>query len=88
MPDRTQAIPPSARRRSTAAPARTADTRKRTSRRRWANFIAGLAILAAGVLVAIAILQASGSGSDNTVSEGNVHDQAQALEAYIRDHSQ
>jgi K+-transporting ATPase c subunit len=39
------------------------------------------------VLVAIAILQASGSGSDNNVSEGNVHDQAQALESYIRDNS-
>jgi serine/threonine-protein kinase len=87
MPDRTQAIPP-ARRRSTATSARPAATRKKASRRRWANFVAGLAILAAGVLVAIAILQASGSGSDNTIHEGNVHDQAQSLEAYIRDHSQ
>jgi serine/threonine-protein kinase len=83
MPDRTQSIPP-ARRRATA----TATPRKRASRRRWANFVAGLAILAAGVLVAIAILQASGSGSDNTIHESNVHDQAQSLEAYIRDHSQ
>jgi hypothetical protein len=49
--------------------------------------VAGLAVLAAGVLVAIAILQASGSGSDNTIDEGNVHDQAQALESYIRDNS-
>jgi ferric-dicitrate binding protein FerR (iron transport regulator) len=86
MPDRTQAIPPA--RRSTAASARPASARKKASRRRWANFVAGLAILAAGVLVAIAILQASGSGSDNTIHESNVHDQAQSLEAYIRDHSQ
>jgi eukaryotic-like serine/threonine-protein kinase len=81
LPDRTQSIPPARRRQTTAAPARNA------SRRRWGNFVAGLAVLAAGVLVAIAILQASGSGSDNNVSEGNVHDQAQALESYIRDNS-
>jgi ferric-dicitrate binding protein FerR (iron transport regulator) len=81
LPDRTQSIPPARRRQTTAAPARKA------SRRRWGNFVAGLAVLAAGVLVAIAILQASGSGSDNNVSEGNVHDQAQALESYIRDNS-
>jgi eukaryotic-like serine/threonine-protein kinase len=83
MPDRTQAIPPARRRQTTAAPA----ARRKQSRRRWANFVAGLAVLAAGVLVAIAILQASGSGSDNTIDEGNVHDQAQALESYIRDNS-
>ena len=82
MPDRTQAIPPARRRQTTAAP-----PARKASRRRWANFVAGLAVLAAGVLVAIAILQASGSGSDNNISEGNVHDQAQALEAYIRDNS-
>jgi serine/threonine-protein kinase len=82
LPDRTQSIPPARRRQATAAaPAR------KGSRRRWGNFVAGLAVLAAGVLVAIAILQASGSGSDNNVSEGNVHDQAQALESYIRDNS-
>jgi serine/threonine-protein kinase len=85
MPDRTQSIPPTARRRSAPAPART--QRDRASRRRWGNFLAGLAILAAGALVALAILQASGSGSDNTINEGNVHNQAQSLESYIRDHS-
>ena len=82
LPDRTQSIPPARRRQTTAAP-----PARRSSRRRWGNFVAGLAVLAAGVLVAIAILQASGSGSDNNVSEGNVHDQAQALESYIRDNS-
>ena len=82
LPDRTQSIPPARRRQTTAAP-----PARKASRRRWGNFIAGLAVLAAGVLVAIAILQASGSGSDNNVSEGNVHDQAQALESYIRDNS-
>jgi serine/threonine-protein kinase len=82
LPDRTQSIPPARRRQTTAAP-----PARRASRRRWGNFVAGLAVLAAGVLVAIAILQASGSGSDNNVSEGNVHDQAQALESYIRDNS-
>ena len=86
MPDRTQSIPPTARRRQTAAATRAPAARKR-SRRRWGNFVAGLAILAAGVLVAIAILQASGSGSNNTINESNVHDQAQSLQAYIRDHS-
>ncbi|HEX4735417.1 MAG TPA: protein kinase [Thermoleophilaceae bacterium] len=86
MPDRTQSIPPAARRR-TAAPAATRAPSRQRSRRRWANFVAGLAILAAGVLVAIAILQASGSGSNNTINESSAHDQAQALEAYIRDHS-
>jgi eukaryotic-like serine/threonine-protein kinase len=86
MPDRTQSIPP-ARRRQTAAPARQAPARRNAARRRWGNFVAGLAILAAGALVALAILQASGSGSDNTVNEGNVHDQAQALESLVRDNS-
>src|SRR5436190_12886912 len=85
MPDRTQSIPPAARRRTNAAPAR--DARRRTSRRRWGNFIAGLAILAAGALVAIAILQASGSGSQNTLTENSVHDQAQGIESLIREHS-
>jgi serine/threonine protein kinase len=84
MPDRTQSIPP-ARRRGAAAPAPRQAARKSAARRRWGNFIAGLAILAAGALVALAILQASGSGSDNNVSEGNVHDQAQGLESLIRD---
>jgi serine/threonine-protein kinase len=86
MPDRTQSIPPTARRRQPAAATRAPAARKR-SRRRWGNFVAGLAILAAGVLVALAILQASGSGSNNTIHENNVHDQAQSLQAYIRDHS-
>ena len=83
MPDRTQSIPPARRRTSAPPPAR----RQSASRRRWGNFIAGLAILAAGALVALAILQASGSGSDNTVSESSVHDQAQGLVGLIRDHS-
>jgi eukaryotic-like serine/threonine-protein kinase len=88
MPDRTQALPPATRRRSTTtAPPARQTAKRRTSRRRWANFIAGLAILAAGVLVALAILQATGSSSDNTPNESNVHDQAQALEGLIRDHS-
>jgi hypothetical protein len=39
------------------------------------------------VLVALAILQASGSGSDNTVNESNVHNQAQGVENLVRDHS-
>jgi eukaryotic-like serine/threonine-protein kinase len=86
MPDRTQAIPATRRRATAATPVRSA--RRSASRRHWGNFIAGLAILAAGVLVALAILQASGSGSDNTVNENNVHDQAQGIEAQIRDHSQ
>jgi serine/threonine-protein kinase len=88
MPDRTQSIPPAARRRATAAPAqRRPPARRSESRRRWGNFIAGLAILAAGVLVALAILQASGSGNSNSVNESNVHNQAQALENLIRSHS-
>jgi eukaryotic-like serine/threonine-protein kinase len=90
MPDRTQSIPPARRRAATttAAPrGRSAPARRTSSRRRWANFIAGLAILAAGVLVALAILQASGSGNSNTVNENDVHGQAQGVEALIRDHS-
>jgi eukaryotic-like serine/threonine-protein kinase len=86
MPDRTQAIPPARRRTSTAAPAR--QPSRRASRRRWGNFLAGLAILAAGALVALAILQATGSGSQNTVNENNIHDQAQGIESLIREHSQ
>jgi serine/threonine-protein kinase len=85
MPDRTQSIPPAARRRAAPAPAQ--DARRRASRRRWGNFLAGLAILAAGVLVAIAILQSTGNGSQNTVTENSVHDQAQGIEALIRQHS-
>jgi serine/threonine-protein kinase len=84
MPDHTQSIPPAARRRQAAQPAR----RRNESRRRWGNFIAGLAILAAGALVALAIIQASGSPSDNRVNAGNIHDQAQGLESLIRSHSQ
>jgi len=85
MPDRTQSIPPPARRR-TAAPTPAA-ARRRDSRRRWGNFVAGIAILAAVALVALAIIQASGSPTDNTVHESTVHDQAQGLESLIRDHS-
>jgi eukaryotic-like serine/threonine-protein kinase len=90
MPDRTQSIPPARRRTAPTTPAprgRSAPARRKSSRRRWANLIAGLAILAAGVLVALAILQASGSGNSNTVNENDVHGQAQGLEALIRDHS-
>lgn len=83
MPDRTQAIPPARRRAVKPAP----PPRQRAARRRWGNFIAGLAVLAAGALVALAILQASGSGSDNSVNESNVHNQAQGLESLVRDHS-
>jgi serine/threonine-protein kinase len=85
MPDRTQSIPP-ARRRQAPAPA-PSQRRRSEARRRWGNFIAGLAILAAGALVALAIIQASGSPSDNTVNANNFHDQAQQLEALIRSHS-
>jgi serine/threonine-protein kinase len=86
MPDHTQAIPPAARRRTTAAPARQ-QARRGAARRRWGNFIAGLAILAAGALVALAILQASGSGNSNSVNESDVHNQAQGLESLIRSNS-
>jgi serine/threonine-protein kinase len=85
MPDRTQSIPPAARRRAAAPTPR--EARRKATRRRWGNFLAGLAILAAGALVALAILQASGSGSDNTVNESNVHDQGQGLVTLIQDHS-
>jgi ferric-dicitrate binding protein FerR (iron transport regulator) len=85
MPDRTQAIPPAARRQAPAPPAQA--RRRSAARRRFGNFIAGLAILAAGALVALAIIQASGSSSDNRVNEDNVHDQAVGIEAYVRDHS-
>jgi serine/threonine protein kinase len=84
MPDRTQAIPPTARRRTPPPSARQAQ--RKAGRRRWGNFLAGLAILAAGALVALAILQASGSGNNNTVNENNVHDQAQGLQSLIREH--
>ena len=86
LPDRTQSIP-ARRRQTTAAPRTSAPARGGAAKRRWGNFIAGLAILAAGALVALAILQASGSGSDNTVNEGNVHGQAQGLESLIRDNA-
>jgi eukaryotic-like serine/threonine-protein kinase len=84
MPDRTQAIPPTARRRTPPPSGR--QTQRKASKRRWGNFLAGLAILAAGALVALAILQASGSGNNNTVNENNVHDQAQGLQSLIREH--
>lgn len=82
MPDRTQSIPPVRRRATAPAPARPA--KKRSP---WSSFVAGLLILAAGALVALAILQSSGSGSNNSVNEGNVHDQAQGLESLVRDNS-
>jgi serine/threonine-protein kinase len=85
MPDRTQAIPPARRR--TAAPAPARASRGRSARRRWGNFIAGLAILAAGALVALAIIQASGSPSNNGVNANNVHDQVTGLESLIRSHT-
>jgi serine/threonine-protein kinase len=88
MPDRTQALPPPRRRSTTmAAPQRSAPARRSGARRRWGNFIAGLAILAAGALVALAILQAAGSGNNNTVNENDVHNQAQGLESLIRDNA-
>jgi serine/threonine-protein kinase len=87
MPDRTQALPAQRRRLAPTATPQQAPPRRRSGRRRWGNFIAGLAILAAGVLVALAILQASGSGNSNQVNENNVHDQAQGLESLIRDNS-
>ncbi len=83
MPDRTQSIPPARRR---AAPA--AAPRRATKRRRLGNFIAGLAILAAGVLVVLAILQATGSPADNKIDESSVHDQVQSLQSYIRSHAE
>ena len=85
MPDRTQALPPARRR---AAPPPSAAARRRSeSRRRWGNFVAGLAILAAGALVALAIIQASGSPSDFRVNESDIHNQAQGIIGEIRDHS-
>jgi serine/threonine-protein kinase len=87
MPDRTQSIPPARRRTTTAAPGRQKPAARGGARRRWGNFIAGLAVLAAGALVAIAILQASGSGNGNSVNESDVHGQAQGLESLVRDHS-
>jgi serine/threonine-protein kinase len=85
MPDLTQSIPP-ARRRQPAAPS-PRQQRRSSTRRRWGNFIAGLAILAAGALVALAVIQASGHPNDNTINANNFHDQAQQLEALIRSHS-
>jgi predicted lipid-binding transport protein (Tim44 family) len=86
MPDRTQSIPPP-RRRAAAPAAATRAPRRAAARRRWGNFVAGLAILAAGALVALAIIQASGSPNDNRVNAGNIHDQASGLEALIREHT-
>jgi serine/threonine protein kinase len=85
MPDRTRAIP--AQRRRTQAPVAAPAQRRRSARRRWGNFIAAVAILAAGALVALAILQASGSPNDNRVNASNVHDQVNGLESLIRSHS-
>lgn len=87
MPDRTQAIPPAARRRTAAPAASPRAAQRREGRRRLANFVAGLAILAAGVLVAVAILQTSGKGNANKVDEGDVHSQVQGLEDLIRSNS-
>jgi serine/threonine-protein kinase len=83
MPDRTQAIPPARRRTAAPAPA----PRRRAARRRWGNFIAVVAILAAGALVALAILQASGSPNNSGVNANNVHDQVKGLESLIRSHT-
>jgi serine/threonine-protein kinase len=85
MPQHTQSIPPARRRAAPAAAPR--DQRRRAARKRWANFVAGLAILAAGALVAIAVIQASGNGNANQVNAGNIHDQAQQLESLIREHA-
>jgi hypothetical protein len=87
MPDRTQSIPPAPRRRTAAAPASPRQRQRAAARRRWANFIAGLAILAAGALVALAILQTSGSGNDNRVNADDIHGQVQGLEDLIRSNS-
>jgi serine/threonine protein kinase len=87
LPDRTQSIPPAPRRRAATAAPPARRQRRAAARRRWGNFIAGLAILAAGVLVALAIIQSSGSGSDNTVNENDVHGQVQGLEDLIRRNS-
>jgi ferric-dicitrate binding protein FerR (iron transport regulator) len=88
MPDRTQSIPPAARRRTAAPAASPREAQRREGRRRLANFVAGLAILAAGVLVALAILQTSGKGDANRVNEGDVHGQVQGLEDLIRSNSE
>ena len=84
MPDRTEALPPV--RRGAPAPRPAAAQRRSAARRRWGNFIAGLAILAAGALVALAIINAAGSPSSNSVSADNIHDQAAGIQALVRDH--
>ena len=84
MPDRTQSMPVPRR---TQAPKTPAARRRGAARRRFGNFVAGIAILAAGALVALAIIQATGSPSNNQVNADNIHDQATGLEALIRDHS-
>jgi serine/threonine-protein kinase len=85
MPDRTDVIPPPRRRQPARQPARA--QRRSASRRRWGNFIAGLAILAAGVLVALAIIQASGTSSSTRVNANDIHSQVVGLENLIRQHS-
>jgi serine/threonine-protein kinase len=81
-PEHTEALAPPRRRVTTAPP-----PARLAARRRLGNLIAGLAILAAVALVALAVIQAGGSPNDNRVNENNVHDQAQGLEALIQDHS-
>jgi serine/threonine-protein kinase len=85
MPDRTQSIPPPRRR--AAAPPPPRQQRRSAARRRWGNFIAGLAILAAGALVALAIIQASGSPTDNRVNASDIHGQVTGLEDLVRRHT-
>lgn len=84
LPDQTSAYRPAPpRRTATRAPAR------RAGRRRLANFLAGLAILAAGALVAIAILQSSGDGGGaDPVNSGDVNGQVQGLQNLIRANSE
>jgi serine/threonine-protein kinase len=86
MPDRTQSIPPARRRAAAPAPS-PRQQRRSATRRRWGNFVAGLAILAAGVLVALAIIQSSSSPTTNRVNANDPHSQIQGLEDLIRRHS-
>ena len=81
LPDQTSAYRPAPRQR--AAPARRPAERKRG--RRLANFVAGLAILAAGAVVAIAILQSTGESGPQPVNEGDVRGQVQGLQDLIRE---
>ena len=84
LPDQTSAYRPAPQR--TRAPARQAAERRR--KRRLGNFLAGLAILAAGALVAIAILQATGESGPQSVNEGDVQSQVQGLQDLIRENQE